>query len=144
MLTDLLARIEKADGPDRKMDARIHVALCQPGPADGDDARRFRMPARNMDYEDVERGHYWYVQRSGKSLHRAPYYTASLDAAIALVEAKLPGWGWSVGHSDGYLPEGTLYAKEGPRFGVSHSKAETPALALLSALLRALIAKGDA
>jgi hypothetical protein len=105
------------------------------------------MPARNMDYEDVERGHYWYVQRSGKSLHRAPYYTASLDAAIALVERQLPGWRFKVGQRMKMRFVASYWAVIIPQEGripFFHGASETPALALLSALLRALIAKGDA
>lgn len=61
----------------------------------------------------------------------APRYTASLDAALALVEKKLPGWDWEV-HNNGLA---RLLSPEGNSI---YANAPTPALALCLALLRAL------
>lgn len=143
-LPDLLARVGEAEGPDREIDAIIHVTLCQPAPEPGDETRRYRMPARNMDYEAVEPGHYWYVARSGKSLHSAPTYTSSLDAVVALVERVLPGSFWRAQKQSPDYDIAPFWAVCGP-----HGKPKrqhtadgaTPALALLAALIKAKIAQ---
>lgn len=67
-------------------------------------------------------------------------YTASIDSSIALVERMLPGWHWEVGR------DGTAMVRDPNVVGASADYVcwggTTPALALLAALLRALIAKG--
>lgn len=80
-----------------------------------------------------------------------PSYTASIDAAVALIEAVLPGAYWRVGKkrpgrisatyieipiSDDPNEEsiGTIFAGD---------YAKTPALALCAALIRAMIAKEE-
>lgn len=65
----------------------------------------------------------------------APLYTASLDAVVALVERKLPGWDWIIGKTNGGL---TIHAQLGPESLGYICFGETPALALLAALLSAL------
>lgn len=76
-------------------------------------------------------------------------YTASLDAAVALVEQKLPNCSWGI-ESEQYYDNGTIRpryvarirAQGSPRLHVVASFA-TPALALCLALLRALALKGE-
>ena len=82
-----------------------------------------------------------------------PNFTASLDAAVALVERVLPGWYWA-SHSSQYWDNGRpadkcflggVYDASPPEINgknfVVHK--QTAALALCLALIRALIAKGD-
>ena len=148
-LYSLLAHVEKAEGADREIDALLCVALLQPEPVSGDETRRYRMPATNMDSERVEVGHYWYVQRSGMSLHSAKPYTASLDAAVGLVERMSGNWSDISGYK--------LVVREdscdvemwgGPEISCGRQKSwvverndRNLALALLAAMLRAVIAK---
>ena len=70
---------------------------------------------------------------------RIPRLTASLDAALALVERVRPGCGWTVQrllHDQSFTAE--LYVPK-PRV-IQHyaDKGPTPALALIAALLAAL------
>lgn len=66
-----------------------------------------------------------------------PAYTASLDAIIALVEKMLPSWSWSLNHLDGVYGA-HLFPHAGEHDDASMFR--TPALALIAALLKALIA----
>lgn len=110
-LTAFLARLEAAEGPNRVLDA---------------DIKRYLAP--------TERG---YNQVS-------PPYTASLDAALALCERVLPKSGWGLqSNTKGQRgqPRDCFWATVGMyEPGRYDGAASTPALALLSALLRALIA----
>jgi hypothetical protein len=69
-----------------------------------------------------------------------PPYTASLDAALALVERVLPGHRSIVERAH----DGTGWAmiQTGPEEPRNMTDAPTPALALISALLKALASKG--
>jgi hypothetical protein len=69
-------------------------------------------------------------------------YSGSLDAAKALHEAVLPGWGWHIrqDEKDGSCHAHTLY----PNYRVSpggHTTESNPARAWLLAILEALIAQ---
>jgi hypothetical protein len=108
---DVIARLEKAEGPDRGIDGAIAMALGL-------------MPSGDR-------------------------YTASIDAAIALVERMLPGWRWSIGTElaeDFKTTEygGNIYPFEQPfpaeldTYG--YSQANAP-IAILLALFRALDAQ---
>jgi hypothetical protein len=62
---------------------------------------------------------------------QAPRYTASLDAALTLVPE---GFDWIIGRTNSGL---TIHAEVGGRGGEYQRFAETPALALCAAALRA-------
>ena len=63
-----------------------------------------------------------------------PDYTASVDRAVELVHALLPGWSWHVGwNATGVLPYATLHRAE----RLVEASAPTVPLALLRALVRA-------
>lgn len=94
---DIIERLEKATRPSEELDANIRCALLAP---DGAYVRQSEINGRWCIY---------FGERGGRPnlfepdrLRHVPHdlwrgaYTASLDAAIALVEAKLPGWGWRV------------------------------------------------
>lgn len=171
-LPELLSRVEAATGPDRELDATIHVALCQPV-CRPDDCNRYRLPHISMDEMDMcAPGTYWLVERSGRSLHTSPTYTASLDAAVALCERVLPECEWDVTgpklimdgdgrrNCDASISVNTVYLRRSWRSGEREKRgdksfhtspsvrefieagaeAATPALALLAAMLKALIA----
>lgn len=64
-------------------------------------------------------------------------YNGSVDAALSLFEAVLPGWGLEVGKGHGAVFE----HERGYDFDFDH---EIPARALLIAIIKALIAKLEA
>lgn len=122
-LPSLIERLKAAEGPSRELDFDIASALglCQ---------------TRNgVAYQWSEAG-------STSYLYYPPEFTASLDATIALVERKLPGWSFGFiadPHVSNVLawvePESHYEGRHGGRYS---SKTTTPALALLAALLTAL------
>jgi hypothetical protein len=126
-LNDLLERVEGASGPDADLSMGVvFVAI----PAGNVEARRWA----------------WGIGD----------FTASLDAALGLVERVLPGWKWTVAHHhnmpDCETPDPRPYYAdaasaawiEGETRRKEHAEAfgHTPALALLAALLRAIISNG--
>lgn len=131
-LQDLLTRVEAASGPDREID--VYIALWQGWTLHTDEA------------DPVYRGvvSEWWKDPADKdwsTTSNPPDYTASIDAAVALVEKKLPGWIWWVSAT----PSASLDVAEA-RAGMPYQRVEsnncaTPPLALLAALLKALIAR---
>lgn len=103
-LPDLIARVEACTGPDRELDAAIAALLA---PTDDPSYAAFE---NGRDYPDL--------------------YTSSLDAVLALVTEKLPGW-----HKKLEEREPLVWIASIGRF---QAEAITPALALLLALLRAI------
>lgn len=180
-LEALLERVEKAEGPNKKLDHDVFLALHPefrswggsmyvpsdepdnwaftdaqakafsaeweklPRPtSEKDDVRLMKKhatpfyfdPANPMALFDGER----FPGGSRKNPNRRyfPPITASIDAAVALVEKMLPGWDYLVCRLSG----GPAGAEVGPPDSFQQVKADgaTPALALIAALLRALIA----
>lgn len=144
-LTPLIDRVAGAGGADREIDAALHVALIKPEQYQ-DDLRYFRLPTPSMDHMEMcAPGTYWLKQRSGASLHTAPAYSESLDAALSLVARVLPGWSYAHGNQAPRFdanPRGhDHWARVFPRYeqqdGSGNQYASTPALALILAMLRA-------
>lgn len=112
---EIIERLGKAAGPDREIDRLIANALLP-----------------------------WHGPDDCYPPHFAHPVTASLDAALALVERKIPGFGWTLDGTTADLPEGNfnigLYgAREWngrPYLGGGSHKLLP--LALCLALLRAL------
>lgn len=110
-LSSLLERLERAEGADKALDREIANALLP-----------------------------WHGPDNCYPPHFAPPVTSSLDAALELVERKLPGWGRTVAH---YHPEEDFqvaleqpeWDRNNPNFAGWHQR-ETHAT--LIALLRAL------
>ena len=118
-LRALRERVEKAEGPDRELDADIFFAL-------------------NPEIQEL-RPHF----SAGQVAAIVPELTASIDAAVALIERKLPGYGFEVLASDRDSYRAAVWpwiSSRGTRaqIGHQHSYAKTPALALIAALLSAL------
>lgn len=109
-LNELLERVRSATGPDRELDADLIKALgCHSW-------------AGRMRYHDEQ----MWVDFGGSNI------TASIDAALGLVERVLPGHDYIIGHTNGGL---TIHCRLGPNemeFGA------TAPLAILAALLQAL------
>jgi hypothetical protein len=68
-------------------------------------------------------------------------YNGSLDAALALIKAVLPGWGWSVGSVVQRFCAEVYFGTLDDAAEVHSAIADTPARALLIATLEALKAK---
>lgn len=141
-LPDLLARVRAAEGPSREIDCALACALdgfwveLAAYPNQDGTILRADFCRTNEDGGWSSPGH------GGDQMVRA--YTASLDAALALVERVLPGWHWEVGKE----PDKPLFSAWVVRDDGTASSGETwaptPALALLAALLTALIVTGNA
>jgi len=92
-LTKLLEQAEKAEGPDRELDVAIAIVLRVPHP-------KLLRATTLSDWRPIEElpgtiQTYWpngYTAASWLSQK----YTSSLDAAIALTEALLPGWSYGI------------------------------------------------
>jgi hypothetical protein len=142
LLVDLLARVEGAERADRELDAAICAALRHIGPLGQEHmwTRQWAGPIEARGARVVLLG----TDNAEKAWTQAPALTWSMDAALAFVEAVLPGAMWQVGFDP---DDGSICARlvtvPPP---CSHSKAnhEHPALALIAATLKALIARGAA
>lgn len=139
-LQDLLARVEAATGPGRELDMRIAYGLRLVDPEAIWNGRSF-YEAVDQFPDDV---------RGITNCWPLGIYTASLDAAVALVERELPeGCLWKVGRAGAaeiYGPGHRLPGGESTGYhdeAMFAGDADTPALALLAALLKALIAQQD-
>jgi len=125
---DIIARLEKAEGPDRLIDVLVGYAADY---VVEDISLRERMDRHSVEYmlEKVDRGFnsIWPL---------LPRYTASIDAAIALVERMLPGRAWTINQSGvAEIRHPTLRERDVTGFGRS------PQLGALIALFRALDAQ---
>lgn len=131
-LDELLARVEKAEGPDRELDRDLARAFGWTETDTGNDWRDvnwnrpdgFRLPIG--------------------TLAEPPFFTASLDAALALCERVLPGWSWMLRGAS--ASGGQDFAKlwrpyQTPPGNDFDAFGKSPPLALLAAMLKALIAQ---
>lgn len=129
-LAELRERVEKASGPDREIDCLLGDLVDLT--IDGSKWRS--VTALGMDQALKHASRYqsiWFTA--------LPYYTASIDAALALLERMLPGWGsailsWS---ADGKYPVFRMERSYPTNLEVA-VEAHTRPLAILSALLFAL------
>jgi hypothetical protein len=128
-LRALLDRVQKATGPDRELDKELLWVLG-------------RYSWRGMNYWN-DTGEMWPSRLS-------VFFTASIDAAVALVERVLPGWSHAhitqKTHTNiGYVHNNEtaftgLAARPNPKRQWFECRAPTPPLAILAAMLSALIA----
>lgn len=133
--SELIERLEKATGPDREIDALLWAHF---------DNRVVRIAygeviARKRDsLDDVRLG---FVDptplRSNFYGWDGEAYTASIDAALALVERVLPGWGYFLRHDSdsGYVA--ALVYPDAFRVTPGATNGANMATALCLALLRA-------
>ena len=135
-LDALLERLEKATGPDRELDEAI-MALFYTlderhiGTTEGwdDDPDSFK-PVKDR---------VWVDPATDKWVSTAAFhFTASIDAALALVERVLPGWMHANGNcGEQNMPWACITEPDEPCRDFS-AGAPTEPLAILIALLRAL------
>ena len=126
-LAELLKRVEAATGPDREIDELL--TAWSVGAVREEDATFDHKPAYHRDG-------FWV------SIGPIAPYTASIDAAVSLIEKRLPGWAWLVDwigmpdqpacHAEVWLPGYRSQHLGRERW---RGEAPTPALALLRALL---------
>lgn len=149
-LEELKERVEKASGADREIDVHLwlHFGWSQIARPGYNDPRDIHGPDDLVNMRTMAEA-LRYAPNDIAGIARAwnvPRLTASLDAALALVEAKLPGWRggamtWDWNSEEPHAvcellppwPEGQY---EPPEHAIA--KAKTLPLALLSALLSAL------
>lgn len=135
-LEALLGRVEKLTGPDRKVDADLTAMLLNANIVwHTDRITGERYPEALMQSDITADG------LLNPPVHR---YTASLDAAVALVERCLPGWriDLRIGKWPEHDPRHVVLWNNDTTavtsvFGVKADGA-SPAIALLSAALRAM------
>lgn len=115
---DLLQKVEALTGPSREVDAEIHVFVtneCVAHPT----SSKF-IPGARLDW---------------------PSYTTSLDAIVALIEQKLPGWDWEVGRaSDGGHGQAALRRPNKDELDYLEFAAEPPIAACI-VLLKAMLSE---
>lgn len=139
---EIIARLEKATGPDRETDARIWC-LLNPGTVYKGHFEAYGRP-RQTQVEYTEPPKRTRLVTGGHRPH-ADDWTASLDAVVALIERVRPGWEWTSSnnallHTDegaGAFAELVCPRVDGVQSGYC-ATAATPPLALLLALLKSL------
>lgn len=125
--TELVARLEVASGPDRQIDRQIAKAI---DPTIWKRATNWASMPCGAPPETIERD----------AIRWVPAYTESLDAALALAERVLPGWGFFLRKDNDGCNCGLVYPEASfvtPGCGTS----PTPALALCIAILKAAISE---
>lgn len=131
-LSEIIERLEKADGRNRELDCYIWVA------AKGGDARMHYISDSS---EFVwERGIDGMWIRAVERFKTVPAFTSSVDAAIALAEKVLPGEPVNMGWAQ------TTETRPWARVGIwsaPDATGLTPAIALVLAILSALRAKQE-
>lgn len=136
-LQPLLDRVRQASGGDRELDAIVWCALEHP----------MEKPQRNFFYTNREEWGFFKTNQPqpGLTFYDAPPLTASIDAALSLVERLLPGWNVEIYHgSDRHCVVLNEFPKPCRRIPPEKPyviAGKTTPLALLDAALCALIAQ---
>jgi len=128
-LQSLKQRVERATGPDWQIDLDISAALVWPP-----EWKALKRPDGHYDFRDNE------TADAALSVHKE--WTASIDAALTLVERLLPGWNvYLRRYSDGWyaLIQEPSYAVQYP----ASAQFANADLAVIHALLTALLSKGS-
>lgn len=132
-LAELIERVEALDGPDREVDALVEIELR-------------RQQAYQVGLNDEQRAKWRPVGGKGEveeggARYHSPVYTASLDAAVALVDRALPGSWYLIGKGKTRATE-PLYGAQ-IMFGSDEVIGEgehdaSPSIALVLATLKAM------
>lgn len=139
MITDLIERVAKLTESDREVDLALLNMLgesyvwCTPLGMDGQ---------REIAKQDLPDAHLEWMESIGEfpKIVKVPAYTASTDAAIALVDRVLPGVWWVFAKGKMTADE-PLYAAQllfGEDEEIGIGEGHTLPLAILAALLTAL------
>lgn len=137
----LLERVEKATGPDREIDVRVHAELVEHRDVIERDTwvigRNRNAPHDECVLGRIDPGKHSRNFSPAYSKPEQPDYTASIDTALALVERMLPEHDWIIGHTNGGLTIHCQLGRNDNAFG------DTAPLAILAALLKALLPTPD-
>ena len=143
-IEELIARLEKASGPDREID--FDIWCMEHGFQIVWESNRAFF-AREQEHgpiafiDPTERSRNFYLNSNYEK--GVPCFTASLDAIVSLIERKLPGWGWFLRREpDGSWSCSGLTFPDAPNVTPGAATAKMPTLALCLAFLKALQAKG--
>ena len=136
-LTDLLERVEGATGADREIDALfvavLNNAQLRPYPPSDDFG-----PKNRWQFWSLDGAHF--LGNEGTPKFKVEPITASLDAALALLARVLPGRVVRLSISERVS---TAQLTSPLRDDRARHAGSTPALALLSAMLRAMLEMTD-
>lgn len=124
-LLQLASEVEAGTGPDRDIDARIEDAI---GPS--------------SEYPGSHLLGGFTGGRKAWLLAFSPRYTASVDAALALLREVLTGWCYDMDDL-GDTPCAHLYGPGSGEGQSQHGKAPTLPRAIVAASLRAVAARGE-
>lgn len=146
--SEILERLETATGPDREIDGLVCAVVFGDEPyIIGHEGGRFPQKAV---YGTKRQAFEMTPTAAGADYICAPFYTASLDAVVALIESELPGWwrrvecsprpsGAGEARAKIWRPEEFFYPGSEPV--TFEEDAKTEPLALLAAAIRALADK---
>ncbi len=139
-LPELLSRVEAATGPDRELDRDIWEAVTNE--CTHRETQFVYLENDERELECVNCGADTYGADKWSGL------TASLDASLALIGRVLPGCKWSAGSYsfiDGHAGgEARIVLRNGFDSDADNEGCyETPTLALLAAMLKALITRQE-
>lgn len=81
--TDIIARLEKAEGPDRELDAEIFTIAGMPLP------NEFLNKRVGLAWDTEQKSFVLDIMEDFQVRYDHPHYTASMDAAIGLVERQI-------------------------------------------------------
>jgi hypothetical protein len=119
-IANLLERMRSATGPDRELDRIIQVRIVNGGTG------------------AFETEQAWLVQ-AARDNWNTPAYTASVDAALALVDKTAPGWSFKLVRENGQYIFVVRDAPDLAKVAASAvSSKPTAPLAILTALLIAM------
>lgn len=135
-LSDIIARLERATGPDRELDIRLWAEF------DGRDLRttdqgQFLAKRRRAPFDECSVGSFWNGQTFAEIY--VPRATLSLDVAVALLTRVLPGYRGDIDLCP-FEPGDPCGARLFPPSSIMNiaGEAATPALALCIAICRAV------
>jgi hypothetical protein len=150
----LIERVRIGEGADREIDAAIHLVLFPDSLA----SKFITGALRSKSWQILPGQGFAYETENGGGGVSLPAYTTNLNAVLALIAEKLPGWSPSIAHVPEYHrnpgdPEWTAeiagnfrevqYGWGEPAevvYDHHNSEAASPARALLTAALTALLA----
>ncbi len=82
----LLSRVLEAKGPDREIDLALFRAMQEPVPV------AFVTHKVTLEWDEAKAGYFYLVPNTDLQVrYDPPAYTASIDAALALVERRIEG-----------------------------------------------------
>lgn len=123
-LEQLRERVMAATGPDRRLDVAVHVVVTNSG--------------RLGDYASVDE----YTNSAIQLGWNTPSVTSSVDAVLAIVGRRFPGWSWKIVGEPGSTYGYCAVLRNAPRLSdVANAfvaSQRTAPLAILAATLSAL------